>query len=391
MLLHDYDTPFGGAEGGTFDLRSGLRARGHEVKLLSSTARPPGAEGLSDAACYGTLSTGRTLLQVANPFAAAALSRLLKSFRPDVVHVRMFLTQLSPLILPLLAGVPSLYHAVWYRAVCPTGSKMLPDGTACDQRAGLACRRCLSPQAWAAMMVQMAMVRRWRGAFRRVVANSAAVADRLTEDGVPHVDVVWNGVAARAPRPPLAGPPTVGFAGRFVREKGIDVLVRAFAIVARQLPDARLLLVGDGPDRDAIARQVESLGLTDRVTFTGQVPPDDVGEYLDRAWIQCVPSIWAEPFGFVAAEAMMRGTAVVASRNGGLGEFVQDRVTGRQTPPGDHEALASALTGILADRALAERYGAAGRAFALAHLTQDRWLDRFEAIYGDMLGEARHG
>lgn len=393
LLLHDYDTPFGGAEGGTFNLRAGLRARGHEVKLLSSTARPSGMEGGSDIACYGTLSAGRTLLQVANPFAAATLGRVLKEFRPDVVHVRMFLTQLSPLILPQLAGVPSLYHAVWYRAVCPLGTKMLPNGAACSEPAGLPCLRhsCLSPQAWAPMMVQMAMLRRWRGAFNRVVANSAAVADRLAAGGFSGVDVVWNGVAPGAPRPPLTGPPTIGFAGRFVREKGVDVLVRAFAIVVRQLPQARLLLIGDGPDRGAIADLVAGLGLTDHVTFTGQVPPGDVNSYLDQTWVQSVPSVWAEPFGFAAAEAMMRGAAVVASSSGGLGEIVQDRVTGRKTPPGDHEALASALTEVLSDRTLAERYGEAGRAFALSHLTHGQWLDRFEAIYREMLGDAPHG
>lgn len=393
MLLHDYDTPFGGAEGGTFELRAGLRARGHDVQLLSTTARQPGAEGASDIACHGTLSTARTLLQVANPFAAAALGRTLKAFRPDVVHVRMFLTQLSPLILPQLAGVPSLYHAVWYRAVCPTGSKMLPDGTACRERAGLPClrHRCLSPQAWAPLMAQMAMVRRWRGAFDRVVANSAAVAGHLTEDGFADVDVVWNGVGERPVRPPLAGPPTVGFAGRFVREKGIDVLVNAFALVAARIPEAQLVLVGDGPDREAITALVRGQGLTDRVTFTGQVPPADVEGHLARAWVQAVPSIWAEPFGFVAAEAMMRGTAVVATNTGGLGEIVQDGRTGRQVPPRDATALGNALTEILSDRELAELYGAAGRAFALAHLTHDQWLDRFEALYREMLGEDRHG
>jgi glycosyltransferase involved in cell wall biosynthesis len=113
--------------------------------------------------------------------------------------------------------------------------------------------------------------------------------------------------------------------------------------------------------------------------------------HLSRAWVQAVPSVWAEPFGFVAAEAMMRGSAVVATNTGGLGEIVQDGMTGRQTPPGDVEALAAALIEILSDRELAERYGAAGRAFALTHLTHGQWLDRFEALYRDMLGDDRHG
>ena len=97
---------------------------------------------------------------------------------------------------------------------------------------------------------------------------------------------------------------------------------------------------------------------------------------LADVWVQAVPSRWEEPFGLVAAEAMMRGTAVVASSSGGLAEQV---VAGRRAPscqPADAQALADALEPIVRDRDLAERIGAAGRARALAELTIDRHVDR---------------
>ena len=97
------------------------------------------------------------LVEAANVSAFLALRRALAEFLPDVVHVRMFLTQLSPLILPLLRGVPSLYHAAIYESVCPMGTKLLPDRSACGVRAGRVCLRegCAPFRAWLPQMAQM--------------------------------------------------------------------------------------------------------------------------------------------------------------------------------------------------------------------------------------------
>ncbi|MBK6395320.1 MAG: glycosyltransferase [Betaproteobacteria bacterium] len=92
--------------------------------------------------------------------------------------------------------------------------------------------------------------------------------------------------------------------------------------------------------------------------------------------MQAVPSRWEEPFGLVAAEAMMRGTAVVASESGGLAEQVEPGATGYLAPAGDAGALARALEQVVRDRDLAERMGASARVRALAELTTDRHVDR---------------
>jgi glycosyltransferase involved in cell wall biosynthesis len=83
---------------------------------------------------------------------------------------------------------------------------------------------------------------------------------------------------------------------------------------------------------------------------------------------------------------MMRGTAVIASGWGGVTEIVRDGVSGLLVPPNDPAALAGALARILGDRAMAERMGAEAREFALAELTEDRFLDRFEQIYRGLVG-----
>jgi glycosyltransferase involved in cell wall biosynthesis len=97
--------------------------------------------------------------------------------------------------------------------------------------------------------------------------------------------------------------------------------------------------------------------------------------------VQAVPSRWEEPFGLVAAEAMMRGTAVVASENGGLAEQVEPGATGYLAPAGDAGALARALERVVRARDLAERMGASARVRALAELTIDRHVDRVVAAH----------
>jgi len=383
LLVNDYGTASGGAELGMLLLREALREAGQEARLLSSTARPLGLPSQADDHCLGGLGRTGTVLQVANPWAHRVLREALDSFRPDVVHLRVVLTQLSPVILPLLAEVPAIYHAVWYRAVCPLGTKLLPDGTPCTVSYGPACHRngCLSARRWALMMLQMRLWERWRGCLTTVTACSAVVAGEMAAALGRPIGVVCGFVPFRAPRPALQDPPTVAFAGRLVREKGADVLLRAFAQAVEAVPEARLLIAGDGPEALVLRGVAESLRLGDRVIFTGHVPREQLERAFDGAWVQAVPSTWAEPFGYVAAEALMRGTAVVASRTGGLPEIVTEGISGYLVPPGDVSSLAAAVSRLLADRDLAERMGAAGRLDALERFAPPvglaRWLEQY--------------
>lgn len=383
LLVNDYATPTYGAELGTLRLREGLRKLGHDARIFASSARVLGEAGFADYECLGTNSRWRTLLQTANPWALIRLRGVLAEFSPDVVHVRMFLTQLSPLILLALKNVPSLYHVLWYRPVCPLGTKTLPDQRPCEVTAGYACyrNRCLPLHDWLPLMLQRRLWRRWRDVVDLIVANSEAVRRSLLADGIKPVEVVLNGVPVESARRFLAPRPFAVFAGRLVAEKGADVLLRAFALVVARIPKAKLLLVGDGPEFGRLKDLTAELKLNSAVSMPGFVPHAEVERACSAAWVQVVPSRWAEPFGKAAAEAMMRGTAVIASNAGGLSEIVQHEQTGMLVPPGDPSALAQAMLRLFSDRAWAERMGKAGREAAVMRLSEQAWIDRFIASY----------
>lgn len=384
LLVHDYGTLNGGAEVMVVALRDALRARGHDARLFTSTARPLPLPVVADDHCVGTVTPLRRVLQAANPHAVARLRQVLREFKPDVVHVTMFLTQLSPLILPLLRDWPSVLHVMNYNLICPINTKTLPDGTPCHDRAGVACHRqgCMSWPGVARAAVQRRLTR--LDVFDRVVSNSDWIARRLRAEGVRVDVVIPNGVAVRPQRPALGSPPRIGYAGRLVRKKGVDVLLHAMALLRRRVPDVTLTVVGDGPERGVLTQLASTFGVSDAVEFTGHLPQVQMERVLGPAWVQAVPSVWEEPFGIVAAEAMIRGTAVVASDRGGLSEQVMVGETGLLTEPGNPEALADALERIIRDRDFAERLGAAGRDRALAEFTLDRHVDRMLALYEEI-------
>lgn len=367
-------------------LRSGLESRGHEVRLFTSRVQAaPGPR--SDYEAFGTEHhKGQAVTQALNPSASRVLRRALDEFRPDVVHVRQFLWQLSPLILPVLRDVPTVYHVCHYKAVCPVATKLLPDGAPCRQPAGRACldAGCVSVRTWPMVMLQLELFRRWQGVFDRWLALSEAMARRLAQEGIAPVTVVHNAVRGRAPRATRSPSPLVAYAGRLAPAKGVDVLLRALASVVRSLPDVHLLVAGAGPEEARLRDLAGRLELDGHVTFTGHLERDEMEARLEPAWVQVVPSLWDEPFGNVVTEAMVRGVAVIGSDAGGIPEIVRDGVDGRLVPPGDAPALAGALMEVLTAPERADAWGAAGRQRALEIFGEGRLTDRIEGILADV-------
>lgn len=391
LLVNDYGTLAGGAEVIVFSLRDALRARGHEVRVFASDARDGDSPILADDVCHGTTGEERTHLQCMNMAAARELRSVLARFRPDVVHVNLYLTQLSPFVLRELRGVPAVYYAQWLRAICPLGTRLLPTGQTCGQRAGTACLRsgCVPRHYWPPLMAQMLLDRVWGRRFTRVAAISRAVVDRLSEFGAPHLrdaTVVHPGTPLAAPRtaPEIAPVPTIVAAGRLVPEKGFDVSVKAFAVMAKSHPSARFVVLGDGPARAGLETLVADLGLASRVEFRGKLDHAETLAEIRKSWAVSVPSLWEEPFGMIAAEAQMQGVGVVASRAGGLSEIVDNGVTGHLVPPGDVAALAARLDAVCANRDATLALGSRGHERAREHFSLEAFAARFEAVYDSM-------
>ena len=164
--------------------------------------------------------------------------------------------------------------------------------------------------------------------------------------------------------------------------KRVGDVVKIFAKVAAAL-NARLILVGDGPDTGLALQLARDLGVADKVVFVGVV--DEVAPLLPAADLLLLPSE-TESFGLVALEAMASGVPVVASDVGGLPEVVEHGVCGYLAPVGDVDKMAAYAIAILADAAKCRAFSEAARRRAVEHFSYRDIVPQYEAIYERVLG-----
>jgi glycosyltransferase involved in cell wall biosynthesis len=231
-----------------------------------------------------------------------------------------------------------------------------------------------------------------RPLFRRVLQQSAAVTavSRWLATEAAAISGVEPMVAPMPVNTELFSPGgqrdagRLLFVGRLSEQKGIELLVRAFAAMQGR---AMLDIVGDGAARGTLEALARELGVAGRITWHGALAQPNLVELYRRATMLVVPSI-GEGLGLVAVEALLCQTPVVAFDSGGLVDTVQHDRSGLLVPPGDVPALTAALDSLLADPERARRLGEAGRMVALASFAPESVARRYAAIYRDALGAA---
>jgi glycosyltransferase involved in cell wall biosynthesis len=181
-----------------------------------------------------------------------------------------------------------------------------------------------------------------------------------------------------APPAELPVEPHALFVGVLESYKNVEHLAAAWRLVAEQVPEATLRLIGDGHRRDTAEGLVADF--PDRVSWTRAVPGDEIARALDDAWLLLLPSR-AEGTPRIVLEAFCRGRVVVGGRVGGVPDVVEDGVSGILVDPDDVNGIAEALVRLLSDRAEAERMGGAARERANAFLfTPEEFAERTSAL-----------
>lgn len=333
-------------------LVEGLRRAGDEVHLYAGEVHHRGP--------------GR-VLDLWDPFARAALARRVRELRPDVVHHHNVLRELSVSVLGAARGVPRVLTVHDHRLVGDA------DGGLRGVRR-LVDRRLKRP-------LDLAVARRQVDA---TLAVSADLARRLVAEGMARVEVV--GVPAGDPGPEPPAPSTsrrVVAAGRLSRDKGLDVLLRAWRLLDDD--SAELVLAGDGPEAGPLAAQARGLP---GVRLTGRLGVAETQDLLRSARVVCVPSLPGlrrEGTPLVAAEAALLGRSLVVSDDPGLAGLVARLGAGAVVAAGDAAALAGALRARLDDDALADAEGATLRAAAVGSVSTDAVVTQLRATYTSVL------
>ncbi len=233
------------------------------------------------------------------------------------------------------------------------------------------------------------LARAWLYQSRTViVVLSSRIKGYLTCHGfdLPDMQLIPNGVDITHLRPKRTGDINnecmqVICVSRLSYEKGIDVLLQAWRLVYQQMPQARLIIVGDGPLQPQLECMAQALGIADTVEFTGL--QRDILAQLQRAGLAVLPSR-REGMPNAVLEAMACGLPCVSTRVSGSEDIIQDGVNGLLVESEDYQAMAAALLTLLRDPVLIQEYGKAARETVEKHYAFDLIMDRYIELYSDM-------
>ncbi len=355
----------GGADKQLLSAAQEMRARGHEVHIVSLTPLGPmGQEALSLGIPTESLEMRRGF---PDPRGLARLTRLARAYRPDVLHSHMVHANLMARALRLLVRIP---------AVVSTIHNIYEGGR-----------------------LRMAAYRLTNGLVDHMTIVSEAAADRFVKDGIiPRglLTVVPNGVDMDLYRNVPSGTREVlrrslGLeqefvwlaVGRFEIAKDYPNMLRAFAKVRMCRPEAVLLLAGRGSLQSETEALARSLNLGSGVRFLGV--RHDVPEVMSAADGYVMSSAW-EGMPMVLLEAAAAGLPIVATKVGGNHEVVRDGESGFLVPPRDPERLAAAMLRLTELPGAQRRLmGERGREHVRAHYGLGRVVDRWEGVYRDVL------
>ncbi len=303
------------------------------------------------------------------------LSAVFREKSPDVVHIQYMQPGLLPIIAAKLARLPFVLATVHYPGT-PHG--FVAHLHLCFGAFLTDCFTCVSE----------ATEKSWFGNSILLNPSSADNITRLKHLTIPNAVDIEAIDKARAEKTPevleaaglLKGKTVIGTITRLCREKGIDVLLKAFAVVQKRAPHVHLLIVGDGAEKDNLIKLSVDLGINNDCTWSGRLPWKKAMSYLELMDIVIVPSRF-EGFGLTAIEAMACKKPVIASNVDGLAEIILDGQNGFLAPAEDVNGFAEHIVELAGNEKKRLSMGIAARKCVEELYTFPIFRERIRALY----------
>lgn len=364
-VLHLIDgLTFGGAETLLRDLASGLERRGYRITVGYSTPGP----FVQELADKGLTLKRIPRLALVDPIFLVRMVRLMRSDPPQIVHTHLFKSDFHGRLAARIANVPVVVSTLHNNDV------------------------------WARNWLLGHLYGATARFADRLIAVSPEVREfHLAKTGVPEdkLMVIENSVdvshfegheaearAIRAEFEVAEDAPLFGIVGRLKPQKDLPTFLHAAAEILREQPDARFLVVGDGPLQDELEAQADELGLRPALVFTGM--RKDVPAILSALDALVLSSLW-EGLPVILLEAMAAGLPVVSTAVDGVQGVALPDETALLVPVSDPKALAQACLRLARDLALRESMGRAGKARVTKRYSLDAMIDRISALYVELL------
>lgn len=338
LFIHNRYKQYGGEDVAVELESSLLKSRGHEVRLMIF-------ENKSIQNFFSKLVTA--FRSVYNVGSARQVNKLIRQFKPDIIHIHnlFFIASPSVLFVARRHHIPVILTLHNYRLIC-VNALLLRNNEVCElcihkkfPYAGIK-YKCYRESATASALVTTItgmhkLIQTWKNKITTFITLNDFSRSKLLHSSlqVPENKLIT--------KPNFVSDPGDGiqprekfflFAGRIVNEKGVHVLAKAFA----GMPTIQLVIIGDGPEKKYLE---ETYMFSSNISFTGHLQKKEVSEYMKRCKAFICPSVWYEGAPLTIIEAFATGTPVIASRLGAMAESIRDGFNGLHFKPGDADDL----------------------------------------------------
>lgn len=394
LMVVNYGYVSNGAERCAETLKENLNKLGHDVQVISTNFDDgvKRSRRFSDkvipAIDVDRSLLGKMLCHLWYPRAYVEMRKAIMQFQPDVIHLHTT-WQFSPSILfatrktktPTILTVHGLEEFLSIDLKWFLPQYLFKDG---DKNNGYTAQGTL-------YSIYYRYIQRpiYTFAFRHflsvVVVPSKYMAITLKkEEFKVRVRQIYNGVDSPEATK-IINKNKILFVGRLGYEKGIGVLIRAMKPILIDMPNAHLDIVGEGPLKEQLEKDVRENGLQNNVTFHGWLSGKALDDAYRNSTLLSVPSVWPEPLGLVCAESLAYGRPVVGSDIGGIPEIINNLEVGEVVPPNNPAALADAIVSVMNDKGLDKRMAACTSSAERFNLRE--FIIEYEKLYKELIGE----
>ena len=396
LLVNKFHYLRGGSEKYYFELAQLLKSKGHTVGFFSmkheENITTGDAEYFVEEIDLNTGSKLKALDVIYSQENKRLMAKALEEFKPDIVHINNFQRQLSASIIDAIKekNIPIVMTTHDLNPICPA-SIMLYNGEVCDDCITKGYAQCIKKKCVKGSTLKSTlgvMEKKYydiHNVFRKIdciISPSEFNKNQLVNGKLKYNEIVaLHNFVNESERNEYVLGDYAFYLGRLSKEKGILNLIEAIG----DIPDAKLLIAGDGPERERIEAYISEHKLDGRITLLGYQNQDSIHKYITNSRFVVIPSICNENCPYSVLEAMEIGKPIVASRIGGIPELIVDGENGYLYKADDINELKEKLTLLLDDDEKVNSFAQKSRELYESYYSPDSYYNELIKIYNKVM------
>ena len=396
LLVNKFHYLRGGSEKYYFELAQLLKSKGHTVGFFSmkheENITTGDAEYFVEEIDLNTGSKLKALDVIYSQENKRLMAKALEEFKPDIVHINNFQRQLSASIIDAIKekNIPIVMTAHDLNPICPA-SIMLYNGEVCDDCITKGYSQCIKKKCVKGSTLKSTlgvMEKKYydiHKVFRKIdciISPSEFIKNQLVNGKLKYNDIVTlHNFVNESERNEYVLGDYAFYLGRLSKEKGILNLIEAIGYI----PNAKLLIAGDGPEREKIEAYISEHKLDGRITLLGYQNQDSIHKYITNSRFVVIPSICNENCPYSVLEAMEIGKPIVASRIGGIPELIADGENGYLYKADDINELKEKLILMLDNDDKVNRFAQKSRELYESYYSPDSYYNELIKIYNKVM------